>query len=129
MVKTSTLDVPPSPVTVTLAVPAAAMRAAGTAAVNREALTTVVVSGAPFHCTLELAGKLAPLSVRVKAAPPGAAELGLRLASDAVGVAAFTVKRGAWGGTIPPGLTTWIACDPTVAMALAGTVTGGSVTV
>ena len=123
MVKASALEVPPSPVTVTLAVPAAAMRAAGTAAVNWEALTKVVVSGAPFHCTLELAGKLAPVSVRVKAAPPGAAELGLRLAREAVGVAAFTVNRGACGETISPGLTTWMACWPAVAMALAGTLT------
>ena len=59
MVKGSAFDVAPSPVTVTLAVPAAAMRAAGTAAVNWDALTKVVASGAPFHCTLELAGKMA----------------------------------------------------------------------
>src|ERR1035441_9558526 len=86
MVKASAFDVAPSPATVTLAVPAVAMRAAGTLAVNWEALTNVVASGAPFHCTLELAVKPAPVTVRVKAAPPGAAALGLRLAREAAGV-------------------------------------------
>src|ERR1035438_6505312 len=81
MVKGRALDNPPAPVTVTLAVPAVAMRAAGTLAVNWEALTKVVASGAPFHCTVDLATKPAPATVRVKSAAPGAAELGLRLAS------------------------------------------------
>src|ERR1039457_941503 len=75
MVKASAFDVAPSPATVMLAVPAVAMSAAGTLAVNWDALTNVVASGAPFHCTLELAVKPAPVTVRVKAAPPGAAAL------------------------------------------------------
>src|ERR1035441_6007491 len=86
MVKASAFDVAPSPATVMLAVPAVAMSAAGTLAVNWDALTNVVASGAPFHCTLELAVKLAPVTVKVKAAPPGAAALGLRLAREAAGV-------------------------------------------
>jgi len=53
MVKGSAFESPPSPVTVTLAVPAVAMRAAGTPAVNWEALTKVVASGTPFHCTVD----------------------------------------------------------------------------
>ena len=55
--KGSALDSAPSPATVTLAVPAAAMSAAGIAAVNWAALTNVVTSGVPFHCTVELAVK------------------------------------------------------------------------
>src|ERR1035437_954325 len=43
-VKVRALDGPPSPVTVTLAVPLVAMRAAGTPAVNCEALTNLVTS-------------------------------------------------------------------------------------
>src|ERR1039458_630583 len=249
MVKASAFDVAPSPATVMLAVPAVAMSAAGTLAVNWDALTNVVGSGAPFHCTLELAVTPAPVTVRVKAAPAGAAALGLRLASEAAGVVemdsastlegrgpvletvilavpgaaikaadtcavncvaltpvvgsgtalhatvaserkllpltvsvksgpptntdvaltpvvgsatpfhatvaserkllpltvsvksgpptntdaglrlvmagvgAFTVKTGAWGETCEPGLTTWMTCDPTLAMALEGTLT------
>src|ERR1035441_2924568 len=86
MVKVSALEGPPSPVTVTLAVPLVAMRAAGTPAVNWGARTSVLTSGAPFHCTVELAANPAPARVRVKAAPPGAVELGLRLATEAAGV-------------------------------------------
>src|ERR1019366_7085657 len=69
-----------------VAVPLAAMRAAGTAAVNWEALTNLVTSGAPFHCTVEVAANPAPATVRVKSVPPGAAELGLRLAREAAAV-------------------------------------------
>src|ERR1035437_3601385 len=210
MAKGIALDAAPSPATVTLAVPAVAMRTAGTRAVNWPALTKVVTSGVPFHCTVELAVEAAPDTVRVKAAPPGAAELGLRLARVAAGdeemesanspeetgpslktgilavpgaaikaanttavncvaltrvvgsaapfqatvalerklppftvrvksgpptnteagmrlvmagVGACTAKTGACGETSGPGLTTWIACDPTLAIALAGTLT------
>src|SRR5450759_3045755 len=79
MVKGSAFDGPPSPATLTLAVPAVAKRAAGTRAVNWEALTKVVTSLAPFHCTMELAGKLPPLTVRVKSGPPANTEAGMRL--------------------------------------------------
>src|SRR5665811_1545519 len=194
MVKGSAFDGPPLPATVTLAVPAVAMRAAETRAVNWEAPMNVVTSGAPFHCTMELAVKAAPVTVRVKPAPPGTAELGLRLAREATGVEAMesasspeetgpslktlilavpdaaikaadtiavncvaltrkllpltvrvksgpptnteagmrlvmagvgacTAKTGACGETSGPGLTTWIACDPTLAIALEGTLT------
>src|ERR1017187_2722591 len=69
--KVRVLDGPPSLSTVTVAVPLAAMRGAGTAAVNWVALTNLVTSGAPFHCTVEVAANPAPARVRVKAAPPG----------------------------------------------------------
>src|ERR1017187_9790890 len=86
MVKVRALDGPPSLSKVTVAVPLVAMRAAGTLAVNWEALTNLVTRGAPFHCTVEVAANPAPAMVRVKAAPPGAAALGLRLAREAAGV-------------------------------------------
>src|ERR1019366_2692053 len=86
MVKVRALDGPPSLSTVIVAVPLAAMRAAGTLAGNWEALANLVTSGAPFHCAVEVSRKPAPARVRVKAAPPGAAEPGLRLARDAAGV-------------------------------------------
>src|SRR5665647_385782 len=89
MVKGSAFDGPPLPATMTLAVPAVAMRAAETRAVNWEAPMIVVTSGAPFHCTMELAVKAAPVTVRVKSAPPGTAELGLRLAREATGAEAM----------------------------------------
>jgi hypothetical protein len=72
-------DVPPAVVTVTLAVPAVAIRLAGTAAVSWVALTKVVVSPAPFQFTVAPETKFVPVTVRVKAPPPAVAELGLRL--------------------------------------------------
>src|ERR1019366_5669793 len=65
---------PPSPATVTLAVPAVAKRAAGTRAVNWEALTKVVTSLAPFHCTMELAGELPAVTGRGESGPPAQVE-------------------------------------------------------
>jgi hypothetical protein len=65
--------------TVTEAVPAAAMSLDGTAAVNCVALTYVVVSAVPFHCTTEAFApftKLVPFTVSVNAAPPTIAEAG-----------------------------------------------------
>src|ERR1019366_8847741 len=74
MVKGNAFDGPPSPATVTLAVPAVAKRAAGTRAVNWEALTKVVTSLAPFHCTMELAGKLPAVTGRGESGPPAQVE-------------------------------------------------------
>ena len=76
------MEVPPPGVglkTVTLAVPAVAMSAARIDAVTWVALTYVVVRFVPFHLTTEPEMKLVPFTVRVKAAPPAVAELGLRL--------------------------------------------------
>ena len=63
--------------TVILALPAATIRLAGTAALNCVALKNVVVSAAPFHCTVELERKPVPVTVNVKPALPAAAELGI----------------------------------------------------
>ena len=77
MVKVALADGTPFSTTVTLAGPAAAMRLAGTWAVNCVALTKVVVSALPFHWTTAPEAKPVPLTVRVKAAPPAVAPLGL----------------------------------------------------
>ena len=63
--------------TVTLALPTFATRLPGTAAVNCAALTKVVVSGEPFHCTVAPETKLEPLTVSVNAGPPTVAPFGL----------------------------------------------------
>src|ERR1022692_2759612 len=107
--------------TVILAVPGAAIKAADTCAVNCVALTPVVGSATPFHATVASERKLLPLTVSVKSGPPTNTDAGLRLVM--AGVAAFTVKMGAWGETSEPGLTTWMTCDPAFAMAPGGTLT------
>ena len=122
MVKGRAFDVAPSAATVTLAVPAAARSAAGTRAVTCDALTKVVTSGVPFQAIVAPDGKLLPLTVRVRSALPAEAEAGLRLVMAAGGVDAFTVKTGACAETTDP-LTTWTTFEPTLAMALAGTLT------
>ena len=63
-------------VTVTAAVTAVAMAAAGIAAVNCVTLTNVVVRATPAKFTTELATKFVPFTVRVKAAPVATALVG-----------------------------------------------------
>jgi len=53
-------------------------------------LTNAVASGEPFHSTVEPGTKLVPLTVRVNAAAPAVAVLGLRLVM--VGTGAETVN-------------------------------------
>ncbi len=100
---------PPVLVTVMLALPALAIKLAGTSAVNWVELTkgvvsrlvaflfgsltngnlaeptSVVVNGMPFHCTTAPERKPVPLTVSVNAAPPAVAEIGLRLEMTGVG--------------------------------------------
>ena len=63
--------------TVIEAVPAVAMRAAGTVAVSCVAETNVVASGLPFQFTVEPETKLVPLTVNVTCGPPAVAQVGL----------------------------------------------------
>jgi hypothetical protein len=80
MVNVTAFDVPPPGAgftTVTDAVPALAIRAAGTVAVSCVALTYVVVSAVPFQFTVEPETKLVPFTVNVNCAPPAVAEVGL----------------------------------------------------
>jgi hypothetical protein len=70
---------PPVLATVTLAVPALAMSAAGTEAVTCVAETKVVVRAVPFQFTVEPLTNPEPVTVRVKVGPPAVAEFGDRL--------------------------------------------------
>ena len=77
MVNVAPGDVPPVVVTVTLAVPAVAIRLAGTVAVSWLALPKAVASAEPFQLTEAPATKFVPLIVSVNAALPAVAEPGL----------------------------------------------------
>ncbi len=70
-------DVAPQLTTVTDAVPAVAIREAGTVAVSCVDETNVVVSAVPFHFTLEIAAKFVPFTVNVNPRPPAVAQIGL----------------------------------------------------
>ena len=63
----------------TLALPAEAIRFAGTAAVSWPPVTNVVLKGEPFHSTMELLTNPVPTATIVNAGPPAVAELGVRL--------------------------------------------------
>src|SRR5450432_67557 len=79
MLKVSGPELPPPGAgldTVTVAVPAVAMSAAGTVAVTLVLLTNVVVRLPPFHFTTLPCTKLVPFTVRVNDAPPAVALLG-----------------------------------------------------
>jgi hypothetical protein len=80
MVNVTAFDVAPAHVgltTVIDAVPAVAMRAAGTVAVSFVAETNVVVSAVPLQFTVEPETKLVPFTVSVNPAPPAVAQVGL----------------------------------------------------
>jgi hypothetical protein len=64
---------------VTVAIPAEAIRVAGTDAVSCVAPTKVVESAVPFQSTVAPETKLVPFTASVNTVPPGAADAGLRL--------------------------------------------------
>jgi hypothetical protein len=121
MVNVCALEVPPPGAgvrTVTLALPDVAMSLAEMAAVSVVAETTVVVRGLPFHWTTEVLMKFVPVTVRVKAGPPAAADVGLR--AVVVGTGLLIVKVRA--PDVPPpgvGLKTFTEAVPAVAMSVA----------
>lgn len=78
IVNVCAFDVPPHGVrTVIDAVPAVAMRAAGTVAVSCVAETKAVASGLPFQFTVEPETKFVPFTVSVNCGPPAAVHVGL----------------------------------------------------
>ena len=79
-------EVCPTVVTVTAALPADAIRAAGTAAVSWPALMKVVTRLLPFQVTVVVLVKPAPLTVRVKAGFPTVVLCGEMLLMDRAGV-------------------------------------------
>jgi len=78
MVNVCAFDVPPHGLTTVIdAVPAVAMRAAGTVAVSCVAETKPVASGLPFQFTVEPEMKFVPFTVSVNCGPPAAVHVGL----------------------------------------------------
>jgi hypothetical protein len=118
MVNVAPADVPPDVVTVTLAVPTVAMSLAGTTAVSEVVpLPGMVCSATPFQFTFAGATKFVPVTVRLKAAPPAVADLGLRLVIfGAPGLMVNVVP-----GDVPPVVVTVTLAVPGVAKSLAGT--------
>src|SRR5262249_24095722 len=118
-------DVPPPGAgvnTVMLGVPAAAISLAAMAAVSCVDETNVVVRLAPLTWTIEPLVKLEPVAVRVKAAPPAEAVVGLMLDKTGAGVGAVMVKaRGLEVPPPDPGVDTLIWADPALAISAAAT--------
>lgn len=121
IVKVTGLEIAPAGFwTVMLAVPAVAIREAGTDADNCAPLTKLVASAAPFHWTAAPDTKPDPLTVRVNAAPAAVACPGLRLVI--VGVDDTGPIVNAEGlDTAPSGFWTVTLALPAVATRLAGT--------
>jgi len=127
IVKVIAVELPPPGVglnTVTEAEPAVCRSVPGTAAVSCVALTKVVVSATPFHCTTAPLTKLVPVNVSVNAGPPTVPKVGDTDANVGAGFAAFMVNV-APAEAPPPGaaLNTVTVAVPAVAMLGAGTVT------
>src|ERR1035441_8059598 len=120
MAKPAACDIsPPGLDTLTLALPAAATRFAGTAAVTCAVLTNVVASADPFHSTVDAGAKYAPLTVSVKAGAPAVTDAGLT--PTTTGVDGITVN--VIGPVASPlGLVTVIGTAPAFTSRLAGTV-------
>jgi hypothetical protein len=73
------------------AVPAVAIKEAGTVAVSCEADTNVVASGFPFQFTVEVETKFVPFTVNVNCGPPAVAQVGL--SELMVGLALMVITR------------------------------------
>src|SRR4029453_10687307 len=117
-------DVPPPGVGVTTVMatrPGVAVSLAGIAAVSVVELPNVVGRLTPFHCTTEDATKLTPVTVRVNAAAPAVAVLGVRPLTVGAG---FRIAKLRGAAAPPPGagVTTVTAAVPVVARSVAGIV-------
>lgn len=117
MVNVAPVEVPPAVVTVTLILPAVAIRLAGTDAASSVELMNIVVSAVPPHLIVAADVKFLPLTVRRNAAPPAVAELGLKLVI--VGSGGLMVNVAA--AEVPPAVVTVTLAVPTVEIRLAGT--------
>jgi len=92
IVNVAGIDVAPAQVgltTVIDAVPAVAIRAAGTVACVEE--TNVVASAVAFQFTVEVETKFVPFTVNVNPGPPAAAQVGL--SEPIVGLALIVITR------------------------------------
>jgi hypothetical protein len=113
----------PGLLTLTLAVPGWTKSEAGTLAKSVVELTNDVVRAAPFQRTVEPLPKLAPVTVRVNAAPPWFALAGL---SSLIPGTAMIVKVCAFE-VIFPGLVTVTPAVPACTRSEAGTVAKSAV--
>ncbi len=98
MVKLTGFEAPPlgaGLVTVTAAILAVVMAAAGIAAVNCEGLTNVVARATPAKFTTEPVKKFEPFTVRVKAAPPLSALFGEMVVIAGMGLVTLTAANAA----------------------------------
>src|SRR2546430_13435126 len=78
MVNVIPVDVPPQGFTTVIgAVPAVAIRDAGTVAVSCVEETNIVTSAVPFHFTVEDETKIVPFTVKVNCGPPTPAQVGV----------------------------------------------------
>ncbi len=121
IVNVTALDVPPQGLgltTVIEAVPAAAMRKAGTVAVSCVEETNVVASAVAFQFTVEVETKFVPFTVNVNCGPPAAAQVGL---SELIVGTAVIVNVTAFD-VAAQGFVTVIEAVPAVAIREAGTV-------
>lgn len=98
---------------VMVALPGAAMSRAGMLAVARELETKVVATGDPFHRIATLFCKFAPVTVRMKPAPPACADAG---ESALICGAGAVMANWAAAETCPPGLDTVMLADPKAAI-------------
>jgi hypothetical protein len=92
IVNVCAFDVPPHGLTTVMeAVPAVAIKEAGTVTVSCVEETNVVVSAVPFHFTVEVETKFVPFTVKVNCGPPGVAQFGLSVLI--VGVAPIVITN------------------------------------
>jgi len=119
MVNVAPADVPPELVTVTVAEPGAAIRLAGTTAVNCVAFTYVLANAVVPHCTVVPESKFVPLMIKLTTPLPAMAEEGERLVIVG-GRAAGEMVNVAPVEVLPETLTVMFA-EPAFAIRLAGT--------
>jgi hypothetical protein len=119
IVKLAEFEVPPpGACTVTVAEPVAVIRLEGTAALNCDDETNVVLIAEPFHCTLSPLTKFVPFTVSVNPAPPATAVPGEM--PDMDGTAVVIVKLAEFEAP-PPGACTVTVAVPETVIRLAGT--------
>jgi len=85
--------------------PGTVIKFAGTLAVSLPLFENLVVSAVPPHMTVAPETKFAPVALSVKAAPPAAAEFGVRADREGAGALLVTLKVTP-PEAAPPGFTT-----------------------
>ena len=117
MVNVEPAEVPPAVATVTLAVPAVAIRLAGTVAVIWVGATLVNANAVDPHLAVAVCVKLEPLMVSENVAPPATALEGFRLAIVGGGGLIVNVEPG----DVPPVVVTVMLTVPAAPSSVDGT--------